>query len=509
MKHRDLWLTFVAVLMLSLARLPLHLGFLVFIGWIPLMRELRKGDKSFKRLLLMGLIWSLVYVGIVFYWISEVTWGGLIGIIGFYAVYLALVFYAAQRIWKRWPRLGELGFIALMISFEYLQNFGETRFPWWNSGYALASYPQLIQAVDLGGMTLLALLILIINILLDSALAGKPRKLIWVVLIMTAWIGYGQYCLKSLKLERRDLRVQVMQPSIPQTDKWEQEFYPQMIERFRELSMKAAADSTQLFIWPEAAMPAYLRYDMDRLRDLREIINVTGMEIFTGFPDFEHAPPEHVDDAYYYNAASLFKPDGSRQPVFHKNILVPVGERMLWLKQFPILWKLNFGQANWEFGKELAYYESFGYHYSPSICYELAFPDIHHRMAIPKDPNTRQLKKMDFLANLTNDAWFGTSYGPWLHQVMTRFRAVENRIQIYRSANTGISVIVDPLGRELASAGLFKIANLSAPLYTCSKVPLIRHIYPYPILFLILAAALILASCFKRGRRTSRKEVSG
>jgi apolipoprotein N-acyltransferase len=127
-------------------------------------------------------------------------------------------------------------------------------------------------------------------------------------------------------------------------------------------------------------------------------------------------------------------------------------------------------------------------------------------MALPKDPKTGKIRKMDFLINLTNDAWFGTSYGPWLHQVMTRFRAVENRVQIYRSANTGISLIVDPLGRELASAGLFKITNLSAPLYTVDKVPLIRHIYPYPVLTLIIAAGLFVLSLFKAGKPSSREE---
>jgi len=508
MKHRDLIFTFISVLMLALARLPLHLGFLVFIGWIPLIVVLKEGGKSFKRLLQMGLIWSLVYVGIVFYWISEVTWGGLIGIIGFYALYLGLIFYLAQRIWSRLPGWGSIGFVSLMLSFEYLQNYGETRFPWWNSGYALADYPLLIQAADLGGMTLLALLILMINLLLARLWRKDWKALAAVIILMGGWVGYGNYCFRQNKPLRGDLKAQVMQPSIPQEDKWEQDHYPQMIKRFRELSEKAAADSTQLLIWPEAAMPAYLRYDMEHLRDLREIINLTGLEIFTGFPDFESAPPEHVDDFYYYNAASLFRPNASHEQVFHKNILVPVGERMLWLKQFPILWKLNFGQANWEFGTELAYYESFGYHYSPSICYELAFPDIHHRMALPKDPATGKIGKMDFLINLTNDAWFGTSYGPWLHQVMTRFRAVENRVQIYRSANTGISVIVDPLGRELASAGLFKITNLSAPLYIVDKVPLIRHIYRYPILALILAAVLSVLSLFKTGKR-GPKEVSG
>ena len=73
MKYRPLIFTIISVLMLSLARLPLHLGFLVFIGWIPLMIVLRDGVSHPLRLLMMGFVWSLLYCGIVFYWIAQVT----------------------------------------------------------------------------------------------------------------------------------------------------------------------------------------------------------------------------------------------------------------------------------------------------------------------------------------------------------------------------------------------------------------------------------------------------
>ncbi len=69
---------------------------------------------------------------------------------------------------------------------------------------------------------------------------------------------------------------------------------------------------------------------------------------------------------------------------------------------------------------------------------------------------------------------------------MAKFRAVENRIQIYRSANTGISLIVDPFGRIIAKAGLFEITTLQAPLYRCSRIPVYRYIYWYPWIFVIL-----------------------
>ncbi|MFA5509951.1 MAG: apolipoprotein N-acyltransferase [Candidatus Cloacimonadaceae bacterium] len=495
MKYRPLIFTIISVLMLSLARLPLHLGFLVFIGWIPVMKVLRDGVSHPLRLLMMGFVWSLLYCGIVFYWIAQVTSPGLVGIILLYTLQLWLVFWAIQRIWQRIPSLGYLAFVAFIISFEYLQNFGETRFPWWDTGYSLADYLYLIQAVDLGGMSLLLLLILLVNILLERLVQKRWRYAIPLLLLFAMWLGYGYYRTRTIELQQHDIQIHVMQPSIPQEDKWDEMHYKDTVQRFKRLSEVAAADSAQLIIWPEAAVPAYLRYDMRARLDVMDIVHDTGLEIFTGFPDFEPSPPEHFDDAYYYNAASLFTPDYDvRHPVFHKNILVPVGERMLWIKYLPFLAKLQFGQANWEFGTQLEYYESHGKRFSPSICYELAFAHINHRMALPKDEVTGKIDKMDFLANLTNDGWFGTSYGPWLHQVMTRYRAVENRIQIYRSANTGISVIVDPLGRELASAPLFKITNIKAPLYTCTTIPLIRHIHIYPFVFVYIALMLLVAS---------------
>lgn len=506
MKHKELILTFASVLMLSLARLPIYLGFLIFIGWIPLANALQIRGLKLKKIILMAAIWSVTYTAIVFNWIALVTWGGLLGIMLLFTAILSVFFYASMLIWKKMPKWGWVGFICLMISFEYLQQYGETRFPWWNMAYALADYNILLQALDLGGMSLLALLILLINYLIDVLRQRKLWALGGIALIFGLWMGYGFYSYDSIKLEPKPLLVQVMQPCIPQSDKWDAKKFQKMMAVFDSLSHQAASEHTQLFVWPEAAIPAYLRYDAHAMYELRKIINDTGMDIFTGFPDFEAADATHFDDAYYYNAASLFQPDGDRNSIYHKNILVPVGERMLWMDAFPFLAKLNFGQANWEYGKNLAYYQSKGHSFSPSICYELAFDDIHHHMALPKSADGG-FEKQDFLVNLTNDAWFGTSYGPWLHMVMSRFRAIENRIQIYRSANTGISVIIDPMGRELCKAPLFKTTNLGATLYSSPKIPIFRYIYHYPIVFVIISIIMTLISIVKTISQSKAKEV--
>jgi apolipoprotein N-acyltransferase len=498
MKLRQALLVLASVVMLSLSRLPFYLGWLVFFAWIPLLMVLEEQRYRYKHLLLMGLIYATLYSLIVLNWIALVTGPGLFGIIIFYALYFSLLFYAMQRVMRAFPSWRYVSFAMLAVVFEYAQNFGETRFAWLNTGYSLADYNILIQAADLGGMTLLALLILAVNILLYKALRKEWKYLGWAALLLAMWIGYGWYCGQSLKLEKHDAGIFVMQPSIPQDQKWDETMYRFILRRYSQLTLAAKADSARLLIYPEAAMPVYLLRDNNSQRDFKELLDRGGMDIFTGFPDFAPAPAEHPEPNYYYNAATLFSQDRRQHPIFYKNILVPVGERMLWLDLFPFLWKLHFGQANWEFGTELCHYRSGQHTFSPSICYELAFADINHRMAIPGTGKSALKPKNDYLVNITNDAWFGTSYGPWLHAVMTRFRAVENRIQVFRSANTGISLIVDPMGHEIAHAGLFEIKNITAPLYTTPKVPLASRIRQWPMLLMATALIMFVWACVKK-----------
>jgi apolipoprotein N-acyltransferase len=491
------WIALSAIL-ISLSRLPLHLGWLVFVGWIPLLHFM---EVSSSKLWKAAALFAVIYIGIIFYWIAEVTPGGLVGIVILYFLFYWLVFYLIKRIGEVIPKYRYAGFVALLLSFEYLQNYGEMRFPWFNNAYSLADYTPLIQAADLGGVILLSGLILVLNVLLYKVIKGQRKLLVAVLIIVLAWLAYGYYSLAKLPLSTRNAGVSVMQPSIPQDVKWDQAFYDFIMKRYDQLCAQAAKDSTRLLIFPEAAVPDYLMHSQTSMYQLQELTRKYNLEILSGFPHFTDAPESHVDNVYYYNAAALFKPDGYISPMYYKNILVPIGERMLWLDYFPILWKLQFGQANWEFGKELAWMQSGDYTFSPSICYEIAFAGINQRMAIPKDKQSGTYKKIDYLVNITNDAWFGTSYGPWLHAVMTKFRAVENRIQIYRSANTGISMIVDPLGRVQNKAGMFAITNITAPLYISPRIPLYRKIAAYPVAIVILAFLLSVISLLGKKRR--------
>jgi len=196
----------------------------------------------------------------------------------------------------------------------------------------------------------------------------------------------------------------------------------------------------------------------------------------------------------------MFRPYRMPDKPYYKIVLVPVAERMPYMNILPFLWKLQFGQANWEFGTEYMYYESGNVVFSPQICFEIAFAGLNRKMSFRNlgEGNGGKPAKIDFLVNITNDAWFGKSVGPWIHAMLTKFRAIENRIQIYRSANTGISMAVDPLGRIVEQTSLYEVTNISPPLYRCAKVPLFYHIYWWPLVICLLAALLILIALIKR-----------
>lgn len=510
----ELLLILLSAAMAGISRLPLHTGWLAFVAYIPLLYYFAKSDRmqrGYGTLLKHAFIYSAVNISLWMHWIWGVTSPGFVGIILLFALYYFVLFIVLRLLWVKLPRLRYVSFVVLFICLEYLQNFGDWCFPWTNIGYALADYTVLIQAADIGGVSMLSMLILIINVLLylwvqKSTLPGNTRirtKLpyaLGVVAIIVLWAGYGTWCLRSIKLEEKPSRIALMQPSIPQDEKWETNNFDQLYNIYRDLTRKAALDSADLIIYPEAAMPVYLLHDNASRSLIQNLCNAYDIEIFTGFPEALPAPPDYPGQGYYYNAATLFKPDAQNDIPYYKMILVPVGERIPWLNVFPILWKLQFGQANWEYGKAVHYYDSKGLVFAPQICFEIAFPELNQRMAyrdyLPGGRSPAQ--KIDFLVNITNDAWFGKSSGPWIHAMLTKFRAVENRIQIYRSANTGISMAVDPLGRIIQRTKLFEVTQFQVPLYTTQRVPLYYYVSGWERILCLLAVILIIVAMFTR-----------
>jgi apolipoprotein N-acyltransferase len=359
-------------------------------------------------------------------------------------------------------------------------------------GYALSNFNILVQIADIGGIYLISFMILLSNILLYRFLAGSKSALYLLIILFSVWLGYGYVRYNSIDLELADLKIKMMQPSIS-TEKFD---IPteDILAIYEKQSYYASLEDLDLFIWPEAAVTDFpLRTDTGET--LKDIAKKNKLNIFFGTTDALPAPKGHPEPYYYYNTATLLRyPELKYDNPYYKMYLVPVGERMPYLNLLPFLWKLEFGQANWEFGKELKFYtiknkQGEEFTFSPQICYEILFPEISNKMV---------REGADFIVNLTNDAWFKKSIGTYQHAMMTRIRAIETRTPIIRCANTGHSVVVSPNGRIETYSRLYDVANFPAPVYTTkSKSLFVYYLYNLPYLFVISAFLIFLLAKFK------------
>ncbi|MDY6915327.1 MAG: apolipoprotein N-acyltransferase [Candidatus Cloacimonadota bacterium] len=482
-KNPYVYKPFLAGLLLGISRLPLGLGFLVFFAFIPII-SLLKSEISYRQLVKSSVILSFVYTAICLHWISLVTFPGLIGIFIVVSLYFYIIFALLKLIKANIPKFFFLSLLFIWISFEYLQNFGEFGFPWFNLAYSLSDYNFLIQPAEIGGIHLISGLILLVNIFLYGMWKNYYRNLIFLILLMAIWIAFGIYRMQTLPLTNHPQKVSIVQVSIPQNKKWDSDYENETLELYKEYTQRAASHKPSLIIWPESAIPGYVYRHYKYRNFVRNQAIEHDTNIFLGFPDYRKADPSHPKPYKHFNSCTQVNKNGEFSDIYDKNILVPFGERIPLLKIFPFLWDVHLGQANWEYGEGPKFYQIDDFTYSPLICFEIAFPVLTKSIA-KQEP--------DFLVNITNDAWFYRSAGTYQHAVMAKFRAVETRLQIFRAANTGYSLIVSPAGTILKQSELFEKTILTHNIITYdNKTIFTKYLSWFPLVFVAGAAILLL-----------------
>ncbi len=460
----------LAAFLFGLSRLNWHLGFLVFFALIPLFSFFQNRDRSGAKIITAGVLFATLYTIISLHWViftarhamvpkwSEVPIGlGIwVGITFLFSMYFSILFGLIDAVWKNSRVWRLLAIIGLWVGFEWLQNFGDFRFPWHNLGYSLSEYTILIQVAEIGGVYLVSVLIIVVNWMIYKTYRRPQKYFILLGILMTAWLVYGGIRLYGLPMHKTNTEVAIVQPSIPQEIKWDRAYLDSTLTVYETMTEAARKDSANLVVYPEAAIPMYLGRLRSQFNPVQRWSNRLDVPIFTGFPHMVILKDNPHVDSYDYNSCTQFNPDTRPDPIYNKIALVPFGERTPWLNTFPFLWSMQLGQANFQPGDSTAYYTVDGLRYSPLICFEIAFP--HLTCNIEKND-------ADFIVNLTNDGWFGHSVGTYQHAMMVKFRAIETRRQIYRAANSGISMIVLPTGRIEKKLGLFKRGTLQSPVY--------------------------------------------
>ena len=461
-------------------RLPV-LSFLALTPAVVLQRRF-ESERDLRGAMRWGFWYGFVTQGAVLYWLVVALWHftplsalGYLATIALFGLWHALIFWLVVRVRLRLPAVPvAIVFPVAWTAVEWaVGHQGDIRFPWLGLGSSLTDASVLVQWADLAGARGVTLWLAWASVMVADALLGSreqaagSRTLRWrpiaavVVTIVAAW-GYGVWRTRTLPV--RDLgTVGLIQPNEGFREKWDSRHADSVVAKLVAMSRALEARGrVALMIWPEAAVPGYLQPSWDS--SIAGLARESRTPILTGGIYGEYHPDGSYD---YYNAAFYFDSSGSwrRYPVYEKHYLVPIVERVPFvparlMQSVPGVgrWSGGFGR-----GRSLPLYSSPLGRVGVVICYESAFEEL-----------ARGYRRTgaEFLANITNDAWYGRTAGPYQHAAHLVMRAIETRMGIARAANDGISEFVDPLGHSYAETGLEQEASVSGPLRTSDVIPL-------------------------------------
>ncbi len=411
-----------------------------------------------------GFLFGMVFRAGNLYWVvyAMTEHGGLslpVAILGagllmaYLAAYWGLFAMVVQQVGLR-ARTAPFVIAGCWTGLEYFQSWFMTGFPWTPLGYAAGRTTLLIQVAGIAGLFGLTFL----SILVNASVAGwlqHGSKVRWAAAataaLMLAASGYGGWTLWSARPSADMLTVGLVQGNVSQDSKWDVGARREILGRHVELSRQAAAQGAQLVFWPESSWPD--PYGIERDATAYDQVSRVAMEhairIIVGTVRVTEG-----DNGYEVaNAAVLLGSDGGVDGAYEKIHLVPFGEYLPFRSVLRGLGPLVQAVGAMRAGEPDQPLLGAGHAALPpfgmSICYEIIFPGMARRQV---GSGAR------FLATITNDAWYGTTAGPYQHFAMARMRAVENRRWLVRAANTGISGVVDPWGRVVAATGLEEVA---------------------------------------------------
>jgi apolipoprotein N-acyltransferase len=330
---------------------------------------------------------------------------------------------------------------------EWLRGNIFTGFPWNLIGTAWTVSDAMIQSVAVVG-TLGLGLITVTLAALPATLAdnGADDRLRWsptvlgIALLAMLW-GGGALRLGGAETTAVDgVMLRLVQPNVAQHHKWQPERREALFNRHLSLTTSAGFDQVTHVIWPETAVPFFLANEPERRRIMASVTPAGGA-LLTGAI---RTTPEPTTPRRLWNSLHAINGQGDVVATYDKAHLVPFGEYVPF-RHILTMAKLTYGAVDFSAGPGPRTIKIPGLPaFSPLICYEAIFPQA---VVNPAD-------RPGFLLNITNDAWFGVSSGPYQHFASARLRAVEQGLPLVRVANTGISAVVDGHGRVTARLGL-------------------------------------------------------
>ena len=496
-------------LLAALSALLLFLSFpnanlfpVAWVALVPLFIALTHAT-GWKSAFWIGYVTGLLFLGgllvaiVLLYPYANIyaTLFGYLLLVGYTALYFAVFAVLMRCVPARSGVLFPLAVACIWTALEWVRSWLMTGFPWGSVGYSQWNNLVGIQAASLIGVHGISFIIVLFNAGIATLLINRHawqreiRAIILPLILTICCFGYGVLQLKDAEpltrtsADTETLNVALIPGNIPQLEKWDSQQFPRILQRYLNLTYKAATENPDLIVWPETAIrsealtgqwPLYYGRFSRTLRDIGLPILIGtanyGQEIDTAIGKYtKSAEKKAWKDVEIYNRVLSIAPDGKIHGAYAKMHLVPFGEyvplaallpdfipNFIQFKPFTpgktvnLLPVFNVKDKT-ELSRnglgppyqEAVFTDTDGTEpqrivVGASICFESVFPD-EFRRPVQKGANVMGI--------FTNDAWFiGTAF-PELHLSMAPFRAIENRIAVFRCANGGFTCVVDKFGR--------------------------------------------------------------
>lgn len=443
----------------------LELSFFVWIALVPFFIVLLRNKP------LIGFLWSFIFCVVfytgIFIWIFDlakynllhhaILWlylGPLIGLFGLAFSYIARRFNVTAALFSA-P--------FLWVTLEYIRsNLFFLSLPWGLLAHTQYQNTLVIQIASVTGVYGISFLIVLVNsaitalviamvnrlksfkpLFYQPLLSNKELSAILAAagICVALATSYG-YITIFKPIVGKKVKLTVVQGNIGQSKKWDRKYAKFIMLTYADLTKQAKADLPDLIVWPETATPRAINRDPGLYNQVQRIAREAGTYILLGSSQLQKFKKEASRKVKYFNSAFLIPPDIGKVKTqrYDKIRLLTFGEYLPYKETIPWSYIKVPDVGSYMPGDKYTVFNHPEFKFGVTICWENIFPGL-----------VREFVKngAQFIVNITNEAWFGKTAAPYQFLSMNVFRAVENRVYVVRSANTGISCFIDPYGRVI------------------------------------------------------------
>jgi apolipoprotein N-acyltransferase len=436
---------------------------LAWVAFAPLFWALARA-RDRRETIVVAAIAGVVTNILGFYWLVYT-----INVFGGFPYALSVFFFACLTAYSslQFVLLGlgvhRLGWGPLALSPALLWTMLEFLYPNlfpWRMGHTQHHVIPLMQIGEATGPYGLSLVVVWMSAALAQTVGGsgglgwrRMAPLASALVAAAALYGYGVVRIPAIEAAMQAaprVSIALVQGNIGIKEKGNQRYFDINVEKYRQLTA-AVQERAQLAVWPETVIQEWVPAEATVLPDEAHPFPDLRTHLIYGGLAYHRTGPRAADE---YNSAFLIGPFGAVLGRYDKQILMPFGEYIPFASLIPGLQELSPNTGGFTAGRAARVFEVPGVgKVGPLICFEDLPASI---------PRAMTRAGAQLLIAMANDAWYGESAAPYEHQALALWRAVENRRYLLRVNNSGVTGIIDPLGRVVDTLPIFTPGTLIA-----------------------------------------------